>query len=470
MDISGGKPMREVTISGRAGYRVSIYTGELEQGFPDRWSSLHLYHAYPGDSLVLLDFQYAYAVACYLPEADPVYRYTYAYQKEENWTKYDGCLTPASYRTESLVFDKECYFRINLKKRDESRIDTHLHSLEGILSFVSAAPEREGDTVPKSFFREEIDQTIGEVRNITEAKEFRGMVFFLCTDSHYVVNGTWQDTYRNMMACSMALHPDGFIHLGDLTDGMVSKEVTTDYVNAMMGDMERLGGSLYFILGNHDSNYFAANKEPFTREEEYDLYFQNRVPGVFAADRTILSYYKDMDRIKTRFIFLDSFDYQEQIRYGFSDKELLWFRETLKDTPKAYDVMLFSHVPPLTEIHFWSDQIRNGEAMVQAAELFHEERSGRVLAWIHGHNHGEMVYRKHKFPIISIGCNKCESFPGKKPPGCESYMRTPGQVTQDLWDVLIVSPAQQNALTLIRFGAGENRRIVIPCKTSESMV
>jgi hypothetical protein len=80
-----------------------------------------------------------------------------------------------------------------------------------------------------------------------------------------------------------------------------------------------------------------------------------------------------------------------------------------------------------------------------------------------------MIYQKRAFPIISIGCNKCESFPGKKPEGCESYMRAPNQVTQDLWDVMVVAPHQEEVLSFIRFGAGENVTIhgVFDTRTKE---
>lgn len=51
------------------------------------------------------------------------------------------------------------------------------------------------------------------------------------TQTHCVVNGTWEDTIANMqVVCDKLAYSqitlDGMIHLGDMTDGMVSRQVT----------------------------------------------------------------------------------------------------------------------------------------------------------------------------------------------------------------------------------------------------
>lgn len=88
-------------------------------------------------------------------------------------------------------------------------------------------------------------------------------------------------------------------------------------------------------------------------------------------------------------------------------------------------------------------------------------RSGggaKVLALIHGHNHAEQVYTKRLFPIVSIGCNKLEDFKDKKPEGSHTFDRKKNTVTQDLWDVMIVS-GKKDKIDFIRYGAGEDRTV-----------
>lgn len=72
--------------------------------------------------------------------------------------------------------------------------------------------------------------------------------------------------------------------------------------------------------------------------------------------------------------------------------------------------------------------------------------------------HANYVYTERKFPIVFIGCSKVEYFPYKKPEGFTRYMRKLDDTTQELWDVLVVTP-EKNSLEFIRFGAGKDRSV-----------
>ena len=62
------------------------------------------------------------------------------------------------------------------------------------------------------------------------------------------------------------------------------------------------------------------------------------------------------------------------------------------------------------------------------------------------------------FPVISIGCAKIEDEQVKKAAGSTTYHRKLNDVTQELWDVLVVN-AKTGKLDFVRFGAGEDRKI-----------
>ena len=117
-----------------------------------------------------------------------------------------------------------------------------------------------------------------------------------------------------------------------------------------------------------------------------------------------------------------------------------WLQRVLDETPDGYKVLIFGHDAPLAELDYWAEDIRNGERIMNILEKYHEMEGREVLAYIHGHTHADYVYDKRSFPIISVGCSKVEYFPDKKPEGSTRYMRKLGDVTQDLWDVLVVTP------------------------------
>lgn len=434
----------KVDISGKAGVRVSIHTGNLEYGFPDRWSTLHFYHAYPGDYVVLDSEDYEFAIASYSLEWESWYTYTYFYDKDECWASYIYDLLPESYQNRKYIFKEECYFRINCRRVDSMSFKEEEENTVASALLFYATPHTYKE---KACFLEEIEDTVDKI------KSKRGMKFLLLTDTHYVVNGTWEDSLSNMEKVVSKTEIDGIIHLGDITDGIASREVNLEYIDRVINGMKQLNLPLYVTLGNHDSNYFFNNIDKFTDLEQYEYYLKDS-----HSQDTKLYYYKDFNNIKLRVLFLHSFDYREMIRYGFSEEEAEWFEKVLDNTPNEYRILIFSHVPPLPEIHFWSDKIRNGERMVEMAEDFEERTGKKILAWIHGHNHADAVYRERKFPIVSIGCNKYEYFLDKKPEGSVTPERKRNHASQDLWDVLCIEE-DKDTLEFIRFGAGEDKTV-----------
>lgn len=429
---------------------ISPDNGMINCGRPDCMATEFFYKAYPGSYIELLDKRFSFAVATYSKEVNGTYLYTYAYAEEENWSTYNHDLN--EYQTGKYKFYDERYFRISIRKTDGAEISQE-EAVLGAEQIVRYVPGAFAEEEHKTLFDSKIAETAEKVRAF---KNDNTLAFALIADSHYCVNGTWKDTVHNLAGVHDRAGFDGIIHLGDLTDGMVSAEVTRFYVDEMLADMGKLGVPVYVLQGNHDSNYFRGNPEAFTREEQYEIY-QRSADGYVVREDHNLWYYADFADRLLRCIFLDSFDHTEKERYGYPDAEVLWLQKILAETPDSYSILVFSHVPPLPEIHVWSDTIRNGDRIVAALENYNK-MGRRVLGLIHGHNHADQIYDKYSFPIISIGCNKCEYFLEKKPEGAQTFPRKLNDVSQDLWDVLIVN-TETKTLKFVRFGAGEDRTI-----------
>ena len=464
------------------GYNINPLTGIAER-CDGSACTLHFYLADSGDSLHLLDGHYEYAVALYRPEIDSRYIYTYDYQPEESWTTYEKDSLDRGFGREEFVFSERTYFRVVLRripddemtKRVEESLPEKSVNLPEILLWQKTQRSAEGirEAGEQTLIAEEIAST---VRTVKEKQAGNVLNFLLMTDSHYTVNGTWEETVRHLYQTvgqlkTTGVSLNGFIHLGDTTDGLVQAEVTRDYVSAMQEDIGVLGLPLYYVLGNHDSNYFRNNPECFTEKEKREVYLQGREKSY---------YYQDFDSQRLRAIFLDSFDPEEKIRYGFREEELDWLEGILRQTPAGWYTVVFSHVPPTPRLHYWSKEIRGSRRLLKILKDFQCQSMktdpsgkggdascdirkkgishGKLLGFIHGHNHADQVDYKEGFPIISIGCNKCEYFEDKKPEGAVAYKRVPGTISQDLWDVLTIS-TENETLDFVRFGAGEDRRV-----------
>lgn len=168
--------MRQQILEAREGVRLSIYTGMLEHGHPDRMTTLHFYHAMPGSELLLLDTEYEFAVAEYTLERDSTYIYTYAYQENESWASFDSTIQPNQYHKDHYVFERECYFRVNLRRRDDRRIDSaEAAHINDILCWKpqAAGTECQAERNLNQIFEKEIEDTAAKLRAVQEKKEKR---------------------------------------------------------------------------------------------------------------------------------------------------------------------------------------------------------------------------------------------------------------------------------------------------------
>lgn len=450
---------KKVIIDITPGYRTALLDGVLVPDSPYHMATELFYPVSEGDSIVCRDDNYVFAVATFSDEREEKYLYTYDYKQDSAWVTYRQDLTPDSYSQETYVFAEDGYCRICVKRadgREVSQIDAD--RINEILDFYVS----EKVYSAKPCFMDEITDTVSMVKTICQGESERKCInknqnllsFCVLTDSHYTVNGTWEDTADNIAKVVSGLRTeeypvqlDGIVHLGDFTDGMTSKKVTSHYVERMFSDLKSNKLPVYVTLGNHDSNYFRGNRQRFSMTEQNAL---------FGLDKEY--YYKDFTKQKLRCLFLSSYDCDTAVRYGFSSEEVAWVKETLEDTPAGYKVIIFSHEAPLDRLDYWARIIRNGHELMEVLETYNAKEDRQILAYIHGHTHAEHVYRETSFPIVSIGCNKCEYFPDKKPEGSHAYMREPGTVTQDLWDVLMIDVGAE-CLHFIRFGAGEDREV-----------
>lgn len=463
----------------KPGYRTALMDGVLVPDSPQHMATEKFYHALPGSRLHLREKDYLFATAVFSPERMPEFIYTYAYQREENWTTYTRNLTPQTYQEEDYVFDRECYFRVCVRRKDGLTLGQEDFARAGeIIEYTHTEPAHE----IQPYFQQEITETVrtileyeartvGEGRVVGESCDMRekdreggeeaeagsrGLCkLCLLADTHFTVNGTWADTAANIRETAKRVGYDAIVHLGDFTDGMVSKELTGEYVNGMITDLEKCGVPLYITPGNHDSNYFRNRANALDVAEMKALY---RLPGEG------LDYYVDMPQ-GLRMVFLSSFEDTAPIRYGYTKEQLAWLKEALFGAPAGTRFLIFSHDGPLAKLDYWSFLIRNGAELLDVLEECNARKEYQIIGFFYGHTHADYCFEECSFPVISVGCAKLEYFTDKKPEGALVYERQAGTVSQDLWDSLLIDFRGQK-LKLVRFGAGIDREYSFAKKKS----
>ena len=369
----------------------------------------------------------------YRAETAPEYLYTYCYEPEENWTRFDAALSDPDLRGGTFLMPCDGFVRL--------AVSGGAGIAEDCFAF---APDADAPEPAPAWMEAELARCASRVR---EKRRAGDLCLLLLGDSHFCSGGIWPDTLQSLRRMAALIEPAAVVHLGDLSDGMLRAAETRHLAACLLRQLRGVCGTLWLCLGNHDLNYFRGNPERFSRGEGARLYF--------GGDR--LWHAVDRPAEKLRLIFLDSFDPGQEERYGFDRAELRWFLRCLRETPRGWRVLVFSHVTPVSGMHVWSRRIRGGKAMLGALRLFRLLRPGAVCGWICGHNHADQLVRVGGIPIVSIGCSKLESFPEHKPAGSVSPERRRGDSTQELWDVLLVHA--DGSLDFVRFGAGEDRHL-----------
>lgn len=440
--------MTPIKIALRANMTIEECSGINRRGADDRLASERFYLADAGCKLRLVNANYEYNIATYSFDFAEKYIHTYDYAPDECWAAYNQDCNENSWRNTDYEFEKRCLFRIVVRRNDNEKITVEdIDRAGNILEYYSAAKERE-----PILFHEEIEDTISSVNDLKSEKT---IVLQVLTDTHATVNGTWCDTAANMLAVGKKIHPDAIIHLGDLTDGVVSRELTKSYAQSMLEDMKKIGAPLHVVLGNHDANYFANNPDVLTIPEQVELY---QLPAKeYKQDPSLPYYYTDFAEKGLRLFFLSAYENDSRPRYGFDSEQIKWLECTLKETPKTMKTVIFSHDAPLARLDFWSDEIRGSDAIMKVLTDY-QQHTHNLLAFIHGHTHSDFIYQGTTFPIISVSSAKCEDMTEKKPPASKTWPRELGTVKQECWEVLVIDAEKRN-LDFIRFGAGENRRL-----------
>ncbi len=416
---------------------VSEETGLLEDSAAStvNWTPIPMH---PGDRLTFSPGSAPHRIFFYAPDVDEDLSSKYCYDEESNWTTYDKARSNLVWTTDDLIAEHDGFVRVEFQTDEYAG---------GFLNAYITFERTEPCLVkwPRAFAAE-CNRVTSRVEELREAGD---CVLALIADIHHAVGDTWHDTAHNLKTCCEIVKPDAVVQLGDVTDGIAPAEVTRQLAGEVLRDLQELGAPVYGCIGNHDVNYFRGNKDLLGAADCARLYL----------DRPEPSFFEDVPASKLRLLFVHSYNHDHEERYGFSKETVKWLKRTLRRTPNDWDVLVFSHVPPLAEFHYWSDTIENSDKVIRALERFNAHGHGRVLGYIHGHSHADQVYRtRTTFPIISVGCAKFEYFQDRKPAGSTTFMRSRDDETQDLWDFLVVKP-QAGMLEFVRFGAGEDRSV-----------
>jgi len=418
-----------------------------------------------------------YGFEYYLIKRSGRYMYSYDYQLDEAWLMLDSEYSKHNisgtylFESENMSDDGRGYICIDgdISDYDITNSRGDIRTLEK--AFIDS---RVNFFIDSNDVQDEIEDTVAKI-NLHAGNNKK--VFLVLSDTHYVINGNWEYTLSTMREVASKLDDsvlDGVVHLGDFTDGILDKDTCFDYSHRVIDGLKSLNKPLYVALGNHDSNYFRGNPQLMSGDEQKSMYLDNAVlsdDGLQDDSIDMIcdgaeTYYRIKAKGSNIVMFvLSAYDNSEKNRYGFSEKQIQWVKDSLilydesdRELDERTRIVILSHDAPLSRLDYWASEIRGGERLCDVLDEWNETHNHRIVGFFHGHTHADYISYERSFPIISIGCSKIEYFEDKKPAGAICPVRIEGKASQELWDTLIIDEISGD-VELIRFGAGIDRHI-----------
>ena len=313
------------------------------------------------------------------------------------------------------------------------------------------------------FPRNPIDREIADTADKTAVGN-ADLTLVILTDLHYDPGkeepSTLRPTFRAVSSIMDELKKrgkqiDAVWNLGDFINGHhTNKAEAKAQIQTVLSVQGAVSENAHNIMGNHDNNIQATWNDPSQPEteiltpEELNELLENKntVQTEIHNSERVTDYYVDFDTIR---VICLSADYTT-----FLPETTEWFQTTALDTEK--EVMILSHIPTRPEWGFKNDVV-GGEAIEAVIRAF-IDRGGRVIAYIHGHDHGDMIRKADGWTSVAIGCARFQVPTSNGTPGMTYQERNEKDETMLLFDVISIDQ-QTQTVRFIRFGAGEDREI-----------
>ena len=280
------------------------------------------------------------------------------------------------------------------------------------------------------------------------------------TDIHHDPEKDEPHVIKETMDCvaeiGKKIQIDALWNLGDLINGhTTTKAEAIIQIQEVLAEENRVTPNAHRIAGNHDNNIQATyeGNAGYGMEEVLTPDELNRVLANRATSQTEhysslhpTDYYVDFDEIRVVCIAADDTTWKKETAE--------WLRNEALKTEK--EVLILAHIPTRPEWGFMNDVV-NGDMIEE--ELHHFVASGGTInAYIHGHDHGDMISDAGEWEEVAIGCARFQEPTSNGTEGMTFQKRSKRDATKILFDVVCIN-TEKREVRFVRFGAGNDRVI-----------
>lgn len=245
-------------------------------------------------------------------------------------------------------------------------------------------------------------------------------------------------------------------NLGDLINGHNSTKDQAEKLLLDVVNMEKAVTADYHnIEGNHDNNiqstWEGSGGLPETEilsNDELNMILENTGTDQVEYHSILRAtdYYVDFDTLRIVCITAEYTTFQPETAE--------WLRTEALETDK--EVLVLAHCPTRPEWGFRND-IENGDLIEEELKKFIDS-GGTVVAYIHGHDHGDMISDAGDWKEVAIGCSRFHVPSSNGTPGMTFWERKEEDESKLLFDIVCIDQ-KERTIRFIRFGTGEDRAV-----------
>ena len=209
---------------------------------------------------------------------------------------------------------------------------------------------------------------------------------------------------------------------------------------------------LHFVHGNHDSNMQSEKAKRRGRITNAEFIHETASVGEVREGKR-LYYYRDDERYKVRYLFLDS----GAPNSAYIDtRQLAWVKKRVLELDEEWTVLVFIHqffcVRRKNGVVVGLGYDKSGVLVRNLLDDIYDDSRARIAGVFSGHCHGDCyAYSRKGYPMISSECDAHRS--SHKP---LSGVRRVGTTDEQAFDIVTIDTANEK-IYLTRVGKGSDR-------------
>lgn len=280
-----------------------------------------------------------------------------------------------------------------------------------------------------------------------EDNALNGDSFYFLTDYHIESNAGYSHKIIQYLCEKTTVQ--NMVYGGDSFNGSTTKDGSLEKLREFYYRFYPI--NMFGLRGNHEFNLNDGGGQAVKLGDNqiYNYLMRKIASEIVAGVASPMYYYKDVDKLKLRYIYLDA--RYENNTDPIDDTQIQWMKDRITELQSGWSVILFSHqlftiVRPGAPVVTNPGYNASGTKIINALTSITPDAT--IIAIIAGHCHYDFSTNEHGFWEISTTCDTRQEYGG--------LPQTLGTPNEQAFDVFSLN-LEAKTIKAVRIGRGSDR-------------